>query len=234
MSLNNDTTNFVLQALKSLMTAQGQCFTAHDVAKSVRSLTEEYVDQNDIKEVVHNLFDQGFLDGFTRINHNIITTDAPGTWVQLFVPPGGDPYTYDLSQVAARASVTTALLDREETKEDSAIPVDKDALHKYFPPQMIGYTGLMATDSAPRPTATTIVPPINLGGQVLLDGGVGGATLSGPTPAPPTPAKPVDLVQQASYLDNWNKPETRTIPAEDGVLVKVKNAIVAKLKELFS
>lgn len=233
MTLSNNTTNFLLQTLKSLMTAKSQCFTADDVTKSVRSLTEDYVDHNDVKDIVHTLFDQGFLDGFTCIKHNITTTDAPGTCVQLFVPPGGDPYTYDPQRVPTGASMATALLDREETKEDSAIPVDKDVFHKYFPPQMIGYTGLMvATDSAPRPTATTIVPPVNLGGQVVLNGGVGGPV--GPTPVPPTPAKPVDLVQQASYLDNWNKPETRTIPAEDGVLVKVKNAIVAKLKELFS
>jgi len=131
MALSNDATNFVLRALQSLMATQGQCFTAFDVTKAARSLTDERIDHNDVRQVLHNLYDQGFLAGYTRMNHNIVT--VPGgsnTWAQLFVPAGATPHTYDPSQVVmskvATANATCgASCDEDEDEDEDESDEDK-------------------------------------------------------------------------------------------------------------
>jgi hypothetical protein len=70
---------------------------------------------------------------------------------------------------------------------------------------------------------TNIVPSVNLGGQVVITGGNG--SLPPPAP-PPSPLKPVSSVQLDSYLNTWNKPETRTTASSgEGLLMKLKSTL---------
>jgi hypothetical protein len=73
---------------------------------------------------------------------------------------------------------------------------------------------------------TTIVPTVNLSGQVVIAGGNGGNGGNGEIAPPlsPTPTIPklVSPQQLDNYLNTWNKPETRTSTSGEGLLVKLK------------
>lgn len=98
MSLSNDATTTVLNAIKGLMATSGQCFTAYDVTKVARTLTRERVHHDDVRQVIHNLYDQGFMAGFTRTNHSFATPQGLTT-AQLFVPAGSNSFAYDPKNV---------------------------------------------------------------------------------------------------------------------------------------
>lgn len=120
--LSNDATNFVLQALKGLMAVPGQCFTAYDVTKLARSLTKDrkvaVISHDDVREVIHSLYDQGFLAGYQRIAHSFTNPNGQGiVTAQLFVPPNGSAWNYDPNKGGSSAA---AILKQQNTTSDGA------------------------------------------------------------------------------------------------------------------
>ena len=100
MALSNDAVVLVLKALKGITGNPNQCFTAYDVTKATRSLTDDNVRHLDVREVIHTFYDQGFLNLYTRQAHTF-WSDAEQDYqtAQLFVPPNGDPSLYDPDEV---------------------------------------------------------------------------------------------------------------------------------------
>lgn len=167
MALSNNAINFVLQALRGLMSV-GQSFTACDVrnaaihfaAKRDDSISSP-IDHDNVLLLVRCLHDQGFLVGFTgprQVNFDVLITD-----------------TYD--------------------------PV--------------------ATPEVP----TNIVSTVNMGGQVVITGENGSLPPPAPPAPPSSPTKTVNSNQLDSYLNAWNKPETRTSASGEGLLMKLKSAL---------
>jgi len=105
MPPTNDATNFILTALKGVMATPNQCFTAYDITKIARSLTKERINHEDVRQIIHNLYEQGFMGGYNRVTHtfqvaNSGQTSDGTTTAQLFVPSGSDQYSYDPNSVA--------------------------------------------------------------------------------------------------------------------------------------
>ena len=100
MSLSNDQVVLLLKALKGITGNPDQCFTAYDVTKATRSLTEDNIRHGDVREVVHTFYDQGFLNLYIRQHHDFWSNeDQDYRAAQLFVPPNGDPSSYDPNKV---------------------------------------------------------------------------------------------------------------------------------------
>lgn len=100
MSLTNEHAALVIRAFKGISTNPDQCFTCFDITKATRSLTDDNIRHNEVRELVHALFDQGLLNVYNRIDHTF-WDDSQGQNItaKLFVPPAGDPYAYDPSEV---------------------------------------------------------------------------------------------------------------------------------------
>jgi hypothetical protein len=100
MALSNDAVVLVLKALKGITGNPDQCFTAYDVTKATRSLTEDNIRHHDVREVIHTFYDQGFLNLYDRQSHSFWSdTDQDYRAAQLFVPPNGDPNSYNPDEV---------------------------------------------------------------------------------------------------------------------------------------
>ena len=99
--------------------------------------------------------------------------------------------------------------------------------HGFFVGYIRANLDILSTDTydpvAAPEVPTNIIPSVNLGGQVVITGGNG--SLPPPAP-PPSPIKTVSPVQQDSYLNTWNKPETRTTASSgEGLLMKLKSTL---------
>ena len=100
MALSNDAVVLVLKALKGITGNPDQCFTAYDVTKATRSLTEDNIRHHDVREVIHTFYDQGFLNLYDRQSHSFWSDeDQDYRAAQLFVPPQGNPSSYDPDEV---------------------------------------------------------------------------------------------------------------------------------------
>jgi hypothetical protein len=100
MALSNDAVVLVLKGLKGITGNPDQCFTAYDVTKATRSLTEDNIRHHDVREVIHTFYDQGFLNLYDRQSHSFWSdADQDYRAAQLFVPPNGNPGSYDPDEV---------------------------------------------------------------------------------------------------------------------------------------
>lgn len=170
MSLSNDAVVLVLKALKGITGNPDQCFTAYDVTKATRSLTEDNVRHHDVREVIHTFYDQGFLNLYDRQSHSFWSdADQDYRAAQLFVPAGGDPASYDPDevqmvkddgddgQVLLQDSSGTALITV------GAVPILTDSAPDSSPDDSV-VVDVVVSDSAaiPEPTitpsATSVAP----------------------------------------------------------------------------
>jgi len=124
MSLTNEHAALLIRAFKGISSNPDQCFSAFDVTKATRSLTDDNVKHHQVREFVHALFDQGLLDPYDRIDHTFWDTNTnQNLTVKLFVPPGGDPYAYDPDQVKM---VKTLSDDDDDSDEPEVLLEDGD------------------------------------------------------------------------------------------------------------
>lgn len=250
MALTNDATNFVLQAIKGLMASPNQCFTAYDVTKAARSLTDERIDHNDVREVIHALYEQGFLAGYNRVTHMLPSRtggrhDVPA---QLFVPPGGSAFMYDPDQVVMTkldqkcddceceedSDSDDSDVDFDDFDDDSddagkIIPVARQDFSKFFPPGIGGATSILGVDKPASPVT-------NFGLT-----GLGTVSPANPTPnqvtVPPLPSAPASnktpatQEQQETYLKGWNK---NYQGEEPGLLQSIRDRLSQKIKNFLS
>lgn len=98
MALNDNGVVNVLQALKGITSDPDQCFSVYDVTKATRNLTDENIRHNDVRELMHKFYDEGFLNKYTR-TPRVFWRDGQQVNAQLFVPAGGDPDNYDPDEV---------------------------------------------------------------------------------------------------------------------------------------
>jgi len=100
MALSNDQVVLVLKALKGITGNPDQCFTAYDITKATRSLTDDNIRHSDVREIIHTFYDQGFLNLYARQGHSFWSdADQDYRSAQLFVPPNGNPSSYDPDEV---------------------------------------------------------------------------------------------------------------------------------------
>lgn len=109
----------VLGTLKKL-TNSGQCFTAFDITKAVRSQTEDNVRHDDVKVLAHQFFEQGFFNGFTREPHTFISGGV-STTAQLFIPPNGDASTYNPDKIRLEKD-SAGSFDSGDSIADTSVP----------------------------------------------------------------------------------------------------------------
>lgn len=116
MSLTNEHAALVIRAFKGISSNPDQCFTCYDVTKATRGLTDDNIRHNEVRELVHALFDQGLLNVYNRIDHTFWDNDqGQNITAKLFVPPAGDPYAYD------PAEVKTVKLDSDSDSDEPDI-----------------------------------------------------------------------------------------------------------------
>lgn len=112
--LTNETAAVVMEALSDITLNPDQSFTAYDITKAARSLTDENVRHSDVRELIHALYDHSFLTHYDRFPHTFWTNGRQET-AQLFCPVTGDPNDYDpediqlIKQNAAQAAIKGAL-----------------------------------------------------------------------------------------------------------------------------
>lgn len=116
MSLSNTAVAVVLQALKGITANPDQCFTAYDVTKAARSLCDENIRHEDVRELLHTFFEQGMLKQYTRQPHNF-WHNGRQIDAQLFCPPTGDPFAYDPDEV---------VMTKPDTDDDEVLLEDED------------------------------------------------------------------------------------------------------------
>lgn len=120
MALNNETAALLVQSLKDITENANQCFTAYDITKSLRSLTDERIKHYDVRALVHAFYDHGFLDRYNRIDH-IFYHNGSTNRVQLFVPLNGDPSTYDPDKIQIIKET-----EKSTEEQDASDPVPFD------------------------------------------------------------------------------------------------------------
>lgn len=226
MPLSNDAVTLVLRALKSLMADPGRCFTAYDVTKLTRSLGKDRIRHDDVRAVVHQLYTDGFLPGFNRLNHSFVNTENQ-QWVtaQLYVPPGGDANSYSPDAVAKTTVVAPSTINDSEDVVDSDYSCDEDDSSEED--NNLGSTldDLLEDDEDKTDNATPIVVS---------------ASLSAPPPPGPIPTPPPQpiltlapdktfkptgkSVDHPDYLRTWNQtftPEPKSEEKDESLLGKL-------------
>lgn len=170
MSLSNDQVVLLLRALKGITGNPDQCFTAYDITKATRSLTEDNIRHGDVREVVHTFYDQGFLNLYTRQHHDFWSdADQDCRAAQLFVPPNGDPSSYDPhkvqmvkddnddGQVLLQDSDGNALITVGAVAQ---LPLSDDSADSVTPPDDSVVVNVVVSDptAAPKPGLSPVIP----------------------------------------------------------------------------
>jgi len=231
MPLSNDAVTLVLRALKSLMADPGRCFTAYDVTKLTRSLGKDRIRHDDVRAVVHQLYTDGFLPGFTRMNHSFVNTENQ-QWVtaQLYVPPGGDANNYSPDAVAKTTVVVTPIINDSEDVVDSDYSCDEDDSSE----EDNQHLGSAFEDLPEEDAKTDSVTPIVVSTSVSVPPPPGPIPTPPPQPvltlAPDKTFKPTGKpVDHPDYLRAWNQ----TLTAESKSEMKEKDeSLLGKLIEL--
>lgn len=100
----------VMEALSEIRLDTTQSFTAYDVTKAARSLTDENIRHPDVRDLVHALYENDFLEDYFRASHTF-WSDGRQETAQLFTPLGADPDDYDPHsiQLKKRSAVAQAV-----------------------------------------------------------------------------------------------------------------------------
>lgn len=100
----------VMQALSEIRLDTVQSFTAYDVTKAARSLTDENIRHSDVRDLVHALYENDFLEDYFRAAHTF-WIDGRQETAQLFTPLGTDPNDYDPGniQLEKQSAVSQAI-----------------------------------------------------------------------------------------------------------------------------
>ena len=161
MALSNDSVVLLLQALKTITQNPDQCFTAFDVTKALRSLTDENIRHRDVRNIIHTFHAQDFLKNYTRVSHTFDVNGDDHT-AELYVPPNGDPYSYDPNQVIIdKTNLVSDEVDDEDEDEDGDISDEIDDIITAPKPTSdadldkwtAGVTGVIASPPIKPPTA---------------------------------------------------------------------------------
>lgn len=173
--LSNEAAAVVMEALSELRLDPDQSFTAYDVTKTARSLTDENIRHSEVRDLIHALYENDFLEDYYRNTHTF-WVDGRQETAQLFTPLNADPTAYDPKsiQIKKRPRVITSVqgfISALDADSVGAIGVTGFIAADPDPVGLIGSTGITAlpcdtidkgdTDpSIPVPPFTPISKPI--------------------------------------------------------------------------
>lgn len=228
MVISVEATNSVFQALARLMASKDQCFSFEDIIEAAQATCKEPLKVDEVKKLVDALFEQQFMQGFTKASKAVMDEDTRRI-VDLFVPPNGDPSSYTLKKVISASTAVceprcdNCACEPEPTKESPH-------LRGYGTVGVAGATSVMLLDYPSKPL-------IGLTGLMLLDTPAPTPTPA-PAPAPKLPPAPesnkpvASPEQQAEYLKKWNKSPSAGKDEAGSLLDHLRNRVSNKLQEL--